>query len=95
MSASQHATSSWRVGPLPPRPLAHTRPSKATGVERAVKSARQMRFSPARDQEVTRPVSSDTPLRLGPRQFGQSPAEDTPGAMQSARSAVSFRLIFI
>jgi hypothetical protein len=52
----------------------HTLPSNTTGVARADTSALQSRFSPAFDQVVTNPVSSDTPLRAGPRQLGQSAA---------------------
>jgi hypothetical protein len=71
-----------------------TRPSNTIGVARAVTSALQIRFSPWLDQEETSPFSSDTPLRKGPRQFGQSPAPtcDTMAAQRHGNATHAIRL---
>ncbi len=86
--ASKQATISWREIPSPTRPLAQTRPSKTTGVERPTKSWRQTRFSPSVDQLDTSPVSGEVPLRAGPRQWLQ-PAASQPGGAPRAATATA------
>ena len=55
-SAFQQVTISFFSTPSPVRPLAHTRPSKTAGVERAMYSWNQIRFSPSTDQLDTSPI---------------------------------------
>ena len=79
-SASQQVTISFFSTPSPVRPLAQTRPSNTAGVERAMYSWNQMRFSPSTDQLDTSPVWSETPFCIRPRQLGQSWANALPAA---------------
>src|SRR5207247_1560562 len=91
VSDSRHITRSWSVGPLPDGFCTHTRLPITIGAERPPYGARQRKFWPLSAHFSGRPVSAETPSRLGPRASGQSPTGTRRGPCPDTVPAMTTR----